>query len=109
MTKHTNFTPGPWTVDRSNGRIFGANGAEVCVVFSDHNDDAARNESLIAAAPDLYAALSSLIERVETYAEWASRDAIASRSNTTSRGILESVREHNVLTAAHAALAKVQP
>lgn len=53
----TKFTRGPWQVSR-NGYIRGQDGVEValmCVFAKDHDT------SLIAAAPELYEALSEII------------------------------------------------
>ncbi len=69
----TPYTPGPWIVDEDmrqnmewNRHIYGSDG--MCVCFMSHSDgknpsrDAA-NANLIAAAPDLLAALEFLVER----------------------------------------------
>jgi len=62
------FTPGPWStgVD-GNNRIYGPDGAGldsglVAVVYKGR-----ANTDLIAAAPDLYEALQSLLDDLDTY------------------------------------------
>lgn len=66
----TNYTPGPWAfVQRhlnNSGTITGPDGGSVCAIASSvrrHPDEKLANAALIAAAPDLLAALQAL--------EWA--------------------------------------
>ena len=54
-------TPGPWTVD--NQYIHGPDGIRFLAVAGDGAGQA--NARLIAAAPDLYAALENIIEHRE--------------------------------------------
>ena len=58
------FTPGPWTYDRC-GAVWATGGEEgdlapVAQIATDPEREVPENGHLIAAAPDLYAALSSM-------------------------------------------------
>ena len=76
MTEHT---PGPWTVGRFRFRKRGRDCSRVAVQGPDshyivdgvyqtsqsHNDEAEDNARLIAAAPDLLAALKAFVNRAD--------------------------------------------
>jgi hypothetical protein len=57
--KNTKHTPGPWHIGRRAGNpaIYAQDGAEVAQMLTVTNDDWRDNARLIAAAPDLLAAL----------------------------------------------------
>ena len=64
----TKFTPGPWRYDRTNGSpttgehmIAGAKPGYLAEVRDCGSGDVRANTHLIAAAPDLYAALDGLL------------------------------------------------
>jgi len=65
----TKFTPGPWNVDPDYPGDIQAGGAEIATAFDTHDavtttadaDTAIANAHLIAAAPDLYAALERVL------------------------------------------------
>ena len=64
----TKFTPGPWRYDRTNGSpttgehmIAGAKPGYLAEVRDCGSGDVRANAHLIAAAPDLYAALDGLL------------------------------------------------
>ena len=64
----TKFTPGPWRYDRTNGSpttgehmIAGAKPGYLAEVRDCGSGDVRANAHLIAAAPDLYAALNGLL------------------------------------------------
>jgi hypothetical protein len=87
MSAETKFTPGPWQrADDDEWRIDGAEPSAACGVYvatvaSRHDFDVDHHEplsddldaefeanaSLIAAAPDLYAALSALVTEIRAY------------------------------------------
>lgn len=55
------FTPGPWHVDYRRGwRVWSDDG--MLVASCDHADFDEANACLIAAAPELYAALAGILE-----------------------------------------------
>ena len=59
----SNHTPGPWTVDPEGEHaveVEGATGVVVCTVYQPANN--APDARLIAAAPELYAALANLYD-----------------------------------------------
>ena len=65
----TKFTPGPWRYDRTNGSpttgehmIAGAKPGYLAEVRDCGSGDVHANAHLIAAAPDLYAALYALLK-----------------------------------------------
>ena len=65
----TKFTPGPWRYDRTNGSpttgehmIAGAKPGYLAEVRDCGSGDVRANAHLIAAAPDLYAALYALLK-----------------------------------------------
>lgn len=57
----TNFTPGPWKVASKNYIHAVKPTGYIAFIPPDHEDCAA-NATLVAAAPDLYAALASMEE-----------------------------------------------
>ena len=66
MHTHTH-TPGPWHAGKRAGNpaIYSQDGAEIAEVLHVLNDDWQGNARLIAAAPDLLAAVRELAEMVE--------------------------------------------
>ena len=73
MTDQPKWTPGPWRYDRTNGSpttgehmIAGAKPGYLAEVRDCGSGDVRANAHLIAAAPDLYAALDDLLA---SYAE----------------------------------------
>lgn len=98
MTAETKHTPGPWGAEPMEDgcsvayRINDASGYEVAVTSGrDSDGEEAANARLIAAAPDMLAALCSLCNELEMPGE---------------RGVLHGVP--NALTAARAAIAKAE-
>ena len=68
MTDQPKWTPGPWRYDRTNGSpttgehmIAGAKPGYLAEVRDCGSGDVRANAHLIAAAPDLYAALDGLL------------------------------------------------
>lgn len=68
MTEQPKWTPGPWRYDRTNGSpttgehmIAGAKPGYLAEVRDCGSGDVRANAHLIAAAPDLYAALDGLL------------------------------------------------
>lgn len=68
MTDQPKWTPGPWRYDRTNGSpttgehmIAGAKPGYLAEVRDCGSGDVRANTHLIAAAPDLYAALDGLL------------------------------------------------
>ena len=78
MSKIKGHTPGPWElVDAARPRIYHKEDV-IATVEPDHVGKLAcdRNARLIAAAPELYAALESLTQYVDSYrynSAWAGR------------------------------------
>ena len=68
MNKHTEHTPGPWTID-SEGNLCGMCGLIrpfIGVISDDHNDEQTQaNRRLIAAAPELLSALKCALADLE--------------------------------------------
>jgi hypothetical protein len=66
MNAHTH-TSGPWHLGRRAGNpaIYSQDGAEIAEVLRDTNDDWRGNARLIAAAPDLLAALRDCLPIVD--------------------------------------------
>ena len=100
MTDQPKWTPGPWRYDRTNGSpttgehmIAGAKPGYLAEVRDCGSGDVRANAHLIAAAPDLYAALDNL----ETAATGAGVP------HQQERKLL-----HECITAARAALAKAR-
>ena len=104
MTDQPKWTKGPWPIKPTgdfkrivigDGLVDGPGGYEVAEVYSDDcdRDEAMANAHLIAAAPDLYAALDNL----ETAATGAGVP------HQQERKLL-----HECITAARAALAKAR-
>jgi len=83
MTTETKYTPGPWELmeDRAPGGLeLGANGRAICEIWRRNKPDTEEaNAHLIAASPDMYAALEGareyvailLAERNRAYAGFA--------------------------------------
>ncbi len=72
MTDQPKWTPGPWRYDRTNGSpttgehmIAGANPGYLAEVRDCGSGDVRANAHLIAAAPDLYAALEACVVSLE--------------------------------------------
>lgn len=68
MSKHT-----PWPWEETYGKKIYANGrvvAEVMTHEREHEDEDSANASLIAAAPDMLAALEHVIHVIEKSGEW---------------------------------------
>ena len=70
----TKFTPGPWRYDRTNGSpttgehmIAGAKPGYLAEVRDCGSGDVRANTHLIAAAPDLYAALDAAMAFIESH------------------------------------------
>ena len=68
MTDQPKWTPGPWRYDRTNGSpttgehmIAGAKPGYLAEVRDCGSGDVRANTHLIAAAPDLYAALEQIV------------------------------------------------
>lgn len=60
------FTPGPWLItntDDSKAALLRSNGELICKVDLDYNQNGEDNAKLIAAAPEMYAALKGVIEQ----------------------------------------------
>jgi len=117
----TKWTPGPWYVINRGEPTLQVNHVTawyvdnqpkaedpVAVVYFAGMQEGAANARLIAAAPDLLSSLRYLVERIETFGEWASQDAVMSKGNATTRNILEAIRSHGVLTDAKAAIAQAE-
>jgi hypothetical protein len=73
MANETKFTPGPWMFAEGNHRVFTPDGSDD-VAFATASFERGRtygemvaNARLIAAAPDLYAALDDIIAEVLRY------------------------------------------
>jgi len=90
-----NFTPGPWVVTSTPGGWDGVKekdfGAQICSL----NLNNPNNAFLIAAAPDLYEALSDLLAALDAYVGWR---------NTAAHEPRETAAENK----ARAALAKAE-
>ena len=90
-------TPGPWRANIGNSSgahcILANNGRRktVCVMANTHDDDWQPNARLIAAAPDMLAALRSLLD-------WG-------RDHTSP---LDPNSPHDLLVTAHQAIAKAE-
>ena len=74
MTDQPKWTPGPWRYDRTNGSpttgehmIAGAKPGYLAEVRDCGSGDVRANAHLIAAAPDLYAALEAMTARMSLY------------------------------------------
>ncbi|MBX3047003.1 MAG: hypothetical protein KF698_08415 [Anaerolineales bacterium] len=61
------FSPGPWHINTASGvQIFPATGASVCELnILEAKEENLANAALIAAAPELYAALDALVNPEE--------------------------------------------
>jgi hypothetical protein len=72
-------TPGPWTIDgaHSGSEIIAEHGDIVAFVYEDN----AANAALIAAAPDMYAALCSM--RAAYWATNTKRGTMTTREHVT--------------------------
>ena len=82
---NTEHTPGPWHVDYTQG-IVTKDGAPIAYVYNDYSDTPLPDACLIAAAPDLLAALKAMVSayagQVQNDGSYAvidvsARDAIA--------------------------------
>lgn len=78
----TSFTPGPWTATPEGNGEWGIDSEEWGIAhvagaagMEEPNGRSNENAHLIAAAPDLYAALAEAYEFAETANEWFGRDA----------------------------------
>ena len=63
----TQHTPGPWILANSDAynTVVIAQGAEICTVIEHQGGDRKANSRLIAAAPELLAALKALLSDAE--------------------------------------------
>lgn len=82
------FTPGPWNAEDGEALVFAANGLRVADAHCDDQPDMSEdqedaNARLIAAAPELYAALTKLRDQVETWAESEDSDGHSEIVNWT--------------------------
>ena len=62
MSKHT---PGPWTADRTHDDVVmvdAGSGSAICDVYGDYSGEREANAALIAAAPEMLAALRRLLK-----------------------------------------------
>jgi hypothetical protein len=89
------YTPGPWTVDRAaiteNRAIWGPDG--ICVGIAWHYRNAEANANLMAAAPDLLAALRSLLRFCELHEQEAIVAAVPSWYVAASPNPIEAARD----------------
>lgn len=105
MTDTPKYTPGPWCLDvepSDDGTFFvqtpeGRDGQCIAEVYNQTTPDTVANARLIAAAPELYEALRSLLAEVE-----ADREAEDPQARTQMEW------EDAPLAAARAALAKAE-
>lgn len=70
----TKWTPGPWSLDDQDA-IFGPSGEFIGEAYdgglaADFAAPQTANATLMAAAPDLYAALEAFVERMQSHGDW---------------------------------------
>jgi len=63
----TKFTPGPWRASKDGFDVENVVGAGVCALYADETCEA--NARLIAAAPEMYEAVATLV-RMVTDGDW---------------------------------------
>ena len=101
----SNHTPGPWVTDTSHtewdGITVWANDNVISHVVDDHHGNALANAALIAAAPDMLAALRDLIDACD-YPELRKDVPLLGRAIDEAKAISASARGEEVLCDYHA-------
>ena len=82
MDKHT---PGPWVVDRSHpdwveGTTIWANDVVIAHAVADQHHQTEANARLIAAAPDLLAALEACLHRLDAHDDQSAPECLTARA-----------------------------
>ena len=71
MSNEAKFTEGPWIAD-VDGQILADNGMLVTWTTADfEEDEVAANQALITAAPDMYAALETVYDALDSTGHYA--------------------------------------
>lgn len=81
----TQHTPGPWVVDRSHpdwveGTTIWANDVVIAHAVADQHHQTEANARLIAAAPDLLAALEACLRRLDAHDDQSAPECLAARA-----------------------------
>ncbi len=81
MSNESKFTPGPWSRWKSGNTVTNTDGDVMAVVYPDAGPRMDGNVHLIAAAPELYAALKAIVNGTGTEGELAQAERALAKAD----------------------------